>query len=244
MVLKIKNLPKPNFASGTEFQAAGGQTIHIEAIHADVQAIFKAFVTGFTDKYSTNYNSEEVYGRMDPVQMYKNTQRVISISFDVPSETEHEAMVNQKNCASLARMQYPVYDTLGNATSIKASPLFKIRFGNLISNNETGEGLVGTLAGFNYEVDTDRGFHIDKENRYFPKNVTVSLEFTVQHSHHLGFGGADGEAGKFNQFPYGGGKEPPSHDPDQVPDLNIQDEALSPEKRQAREDKLTRPRSG
>ena len=233
-------------------QANGGQIITIKAVHANDEAHFKAFVTAFTDKYTTSYNSEEVYGRMDPVQMYKGTQRVISISFDVPSESQSEAVYNQRACAALARMQYPVYGGT-NATSMQASPLFKIKFGNLINNSSGGGGLVGTLAGFNYEVDTDAGFFIENEN-YYPKTVKLSLEFTVQHTHQVGYGGSNAFQ---DSFPYNvGAADPasPSYKDSGVSEQDKQDlreaaenEALeqrqvdNPEKEQEIVDRITSP---
>lgn len=244
----------PGLFGATLNQANSGQTITISALHAEETASFKAFVTAFTDKYTTSYNSEEVYGRMDPVQMYKGTQRVISISFDVPSEGLADAQNTQSMCAALARMQYPVYGGT-SATSISESPLFKIKFGNLISDHTNGGALVGTLAGFNYDVDTDAGFHMQGTN-FFPKTVRISLEFTVQHTSQIGYG-----SGGFNTFPYKSGPSTPSSeaassgssqqsaassDPEPIPNLDIQNEGATqetpgsnPEKKEAIEEKLT-----
>ena len=209
-------------------QANGCQIISIKAIHANDEAHFKAFVTAFTDKFTTNYNSEEVYGRMDPVQMYKGTQRVITISFDVPSESQSEAELNQRACAALARMQYPVYAG-ASATSMQASPMFKIKFGNLINNSSGGGGLIGTLSGFNYEVDTDAGFFIE-DNNYYPKTVKLSLEFTVQHTHQVGYGGSNAF---MDSFPYNVGTADPAS-----PSYNSVEGSLSAEDKQINQENL------
>ena len=204
----------PKLSNGTAYQAnTMGHVIEIFSVHSGHSVKFKAFLTSFSDKYSTNYNSEEVYGRMDPVQLYKNTQRVISFAIDIPSESLEEAKSNLDKCSLLASMQYPVFSADGpgisNATSIQAAPLFKIKFGNLIQNSnvnagdaQTG-GLTGTIAGFDYSPETDAGFYDPKPygNTLYPKLVKISIEFTPQHEHGLGFTSSGAE--RVPNFPYG-----------------------------------------
>ena len=36
---------------------------------------FKAFLNNFSDSYASNWNAESVFGRMDPIPIYQNTQR-------------------------------------------------------------------------------------------------------------------------------------------------------------------------
>ena len=90
----------PKLSNGTAYRAnTMGHVIEIFSVHSGHSVKFKAFLTSFSDKYSTNYNSEEVYGRMDPVQLYKNTQRVISFAIDIPSESLEEAKANLDKCS-------------------------------------------------------------------------------------------------------------------------------------------------
>ena len=74
------------------------------------QAFFKAFITNFKDTWKTNWNQKETFGRMDAIQTYKNTQRSISVSFDVPSHSKDEAIDNFLMLQQLISMQYPVYE--------------------------------------------------------------------------------------------------------------------------------------
>lgn len=76
------------------------------------QATFKAFLTSFKDNFKVNWNQKQTYGRMDPVQIFKNTQRSINIEFEVPSHSQEEAIVNFKELEKLIMMQYPVYETV------------------------------------------------------------------------------------------------------------------------------------
>jgi hypothetical protein len=75
-------------------------------------ATFKAFLTNFKDNYKVNWSQKETFGRMDAIQSYKNTQRQISVSFDVPSHSIEEANLNFAELQKLIMMQYPTYETI------------------------------------------------------------------------------------------------------------------------------------
>ena len=44
--------------------------------------IFPAFLTDFSQAFDAKWNTEEVFGRMDPIATYQGTTRVISLGFD------------------------------------------------------------------------------------------------------------------------------------------------------------------
>ena len=46
-------------------------------------AMFPAIIDSYSETFKADYDQEELYGRMDPVQKYKNTSRSISVSFTV-----------------------------------------------------------------------------------------------------------------------------------------------------------------
>jgi len=132
---------------------------------------FKAYLTAFTDQYSSEWNSESVYGRMDPIQTFKNTNRKISLGWDVPAASFLEAKDNLRKASLLVSMLYPTYegDNTGRkgASLIAAPPLFKLKFMNLIQETQANpasagsaadSGLLGTMSGFTYEPDLESGF--------------------------------------------------------------------------------------
>jgi hypothetical protein len=166
---------------------------------------FKAFLTDFNDQYTTNWNSQEIYGRMDPIHTYKNTTRKITLGFDVPNFDVKEAIENAKNADLLIRSLYPVYETnKGLGTAILSSPpLFKIKFANLITNvayskdssdNITAEngGLMGWIDGYGFKPELDSGFFIEK-GKLFPKLFKVNFNFNIIHEHPLGVGMENGK---------------------------------------------------
>ena len=193
--------------------------IEIYPIHAQGGAEnksikFKAFLTQFDDQYQANFDGEGVFGRMDPIQIYKGTTRSISLSWDVPSMNEKEAKINLKKCSELMSMLYPVYQKLGKGDGqgrvMTAPPLFRIKFANLITNASSlggakssakDAGLFGTINGFSYSPDLNSGFLTSEEGDLLPQTISLGCQFTVVHDHALGWD-QNGNKAEPN-FPYG-----------------------------------------
>tara|TARA_R100000278_G_C5461162_1_gene160941 strand:+ start:243 stop:1043 length:801 start_codon:yes stop_codon:yes gene_type:complete len=170
---------------------------------------FKGFVTSFTDSYSSNWNTEEAYGRMDPITTFQNTARTINIEWDVIAAHESEAKNNMAKCESLFRMLYPTYISGDDsAGSIASAPLFKVKFGNLISKagsqagaDAASTGLLGTLGGFEYSPDFDAGFFLDA-GAMFPQTISLAAEMQVIHNFPVGWD-ASTNSFRTKNYPYG-----------------------------------------
>lgn len=188
-------------SGATSGQAERGQRIEITSLATGDVIHFKAFLTSFSDSFSSNFESEEIYGRMDPVKTFKQTTREISVAFDLPAGSAEEAESNMKKLGSLARSLYPVYGGVGTQ-SMKAPPLFKVKFMNLIQDTRNGQGLVVTLSGFDFSPEIENGFFISASgDQMSPKLVKLDLKMEVIHTHSLG----SKVTGRFrgpNQFPF------------------------------------------
>jgi len=193
-------------------------------IPTDNSVIFKAFVNDFSDKFESDWESEDVFGRMDPIKSFKGTKREISISWEVVAASSEEAEDNLARATLLFSMLYPVYNTSAGAsnsttpagggtgaTSMSAAPLFKMRFVNLVqsvtSPGEPGTsvpaktgGLVGTISGFSYSPDFDSGFFKKGQGTVFPQMIKLECTYTAMHTHALGWN-SQGEKRQKN-FPY------------------------------------------
>ena len=88
----------------------GQYYIHIQHIPSGVDVKFKAFITQFEDQFSSEWNTERTFGRMDPIRSFRGTQRIISLGWDVVADGIEEAHHNLKNCSTLLSMLYPSYD--------------------------------------------------------------------------------------------------------------------------------------
>ncbi len=213
----------PSNYNSADDKLANSKGLFLEIFHvpSEKSVKFKAFITQFDDQFQTEFAGETVFGRMDPIQVYKGTTRQISLSWDVPSASELEAQENLKKCSLLMNMLYPVYNTTGDQQRIMTSPpIFKIKFANLITNARGGttpggtakdSGLFGTISGFNYTPDMESGFIEVKDpssgsNKVslLPQTISLSCLFTVVHDHPLGWK-QTGEQEQPN-YPYGQGQ--------------------------------------
>lgn len=207
---KIQNAQaaKNSFADPSDFLAPN-YSVELYHVPTGKSVKFKGFVTGFTDSYSSNWNTEEAYGRMDPITTFQNTARTINLEWDVVAAHEEEARDNMAKCESLFRMLYPTYlSGEDSAGSIASAPLFKVKFGNLISKAGTGpgsdaasSGLLGTLGGFEYAPDFDAGFFLDG-GAMFPQTISLTAEMQVIHNFPVGWKAETSEFRTAN-YPYG-----------------------------------------
>jgi calcineurin-like phosphoesterase len=71
--------PKQNFStskdgSGT-YATTSGAVLKIESVIGDNRIVeFKAFLTTLNQNFSSTWNSEDVYGRNDPIATFQGTQ--------------------------------------------------------------------------------------------------------------------------------------------------------------------------
>ena len=73
------------------------------------KVMFHGFLKNFNDNFNSNWNKEEVFGRMDPIGIFKNTSREISLSWEVPAVSEGQARSNVESINKLIQFMYPKY---------------------------------------------------------------------------------------------------------------------------------------
>jgi len=164
---------------------------------------FKAFLTEFADDFSSTWNEEDVYGRMDPIVTFQGTKRSMNLNFDVPSSNYAEAVANYRRLSLLIALLYPGYSG-GGANAISSAPLFKVSFANWVNTGDGGSvqesGLVAAIKGFNFAPDMDAGVWDDPQF-ITPKLFNVSCQMTVLHTESLGWSGSNWRGN--GRFPYG-----------------------------------------
>jgi hypothetical protein len=135
-------------------------TIHIMHLPTSENVSFEGWVTQFSDSFNSNWSSTPVYGRQDPLPAFENTQRTITLGFDVVSDSMQQAIQNLVNVNRLIEFLYPMYEGGGRKlqNTLKAAPLLGLRWTNLISNAAAGEYLYGYIqGGVNYAPDIGEG---------------------------------------------------------------------------------------
>ena len=174
-----------------------GQKIIFHHIVSKSTVEFPAFLTQFEDQFTSEWNEEYAFGRMDPISTFKRTGRKINLGFQIVAESEEEAVNNLGRISTLMKMLYPSYNSvqgqLPSATHLHGPPLMKIKFMNLIQNSATGEELLGYVGGFSTSPITDSGFIEVGPGSIYPKAYDVSCTFTVLHTHKVGWYGTGDE---------------------------------------------------
>ena len=200
--------------------------IQFTSVISETSVKFKAFLTDFSDEFKSEWNSEQVYGRNDPIQTFKNTTRTINIGWDSPAGTAQEAEFNMRAAAQLTRMLYPGYTKPGNVSTIDRAPVIKVKFRNLIRDSG-GKPLLVTLSGLTFSPDLEAGFFDHRfaggdegarKLQLMPKLLKFSCTMTVLHRKTIGWDKNGNWPDDLNTFPNlitAGKKEAPDDD---VPD--------------------------
>ncbi len=192
-------------------------TISVKHLPTSEEVSFEGWVTEFSDQFSSNWNQTSVYGRMDPLATFENTQRTISLGFDIVSDNVDMASRNLANINYLIEFLYPEYisDQRSIQNTLKAAPLLGIKWTNLISNSSAPGYLYGYInGGFNYAPDIGEGGFIKRntsitseeretddvgpvgtlttvdttrKSSFIPKKVSISFTFNVLHTHLTGW---------------------------------------------------------
>jgi len=132
---------------------------------------FHAFIASLGDSYTVAYDKHDGFGRVEPIRIYKSTERKIDMSFYVVSTSPSDFDDMWVKINKLVTLLYPQYtkgkqlqDKDGNnvftqpfSQLIGASPMIRIRLGDLIRSNYSLYAL-GRLFGMG-----DPKFTIDKK---------------------------------------------------------------------------------
>ena len=162
---------------------------------------FPAFLTDLSQTFDAKWNTEEVFGRMDPIATYQSTKRTMSLGFDLPAGSLEEAKQNLQGCSELIKMVYPVYksfkiadeETIETITTdnsgvtntliekipaqftgpiLSKSPLVRIKFANLITGVDPS-GLLGWISGLSWKPNLEMGMFA-ADNEFYPKVIALS----------------------------------------------------------------------
>lgn len=110
---------------------------------------FHAFITQLSDDFTANWETSEGFGRVEPVRVYKSTNRRINVGFFIASTSDEDFDDMWVKINKLVTLVYPQYtqgrqlsDQTGNnqftqpfSQMIGASPLIRLRLGDLFRSN-------------------------------------------------------------------------------------------------------------
>ena len=128
------------YVDGSDAMANQGFTISFMHVPSGNSVFFKAFINSFNETFSCDWSEEAVYGRADPIRMFKQNTRNITLALMVPAASEGEAFENLAKIQKLVSFLYPSYSSTNNALAISQSPLIRMRVFNLATNAGAGTG--------------------------------------------------------------------------------------------------------
>jgi len=143
---------------------------------------FPAFVTAFSDNYTSNWKSEQAYGFQDQTGIFQGTSRKLTVSFQIIPNSMYEAAVYQRDLNLLIENLYPVF---GINWTPKSSPLFGIKLSNLIQ--EANSFLFGWLDGFELRPEFADGIFDGGPHLLFPKHWSATFSLNVIHRKRPGY---------------------------------------------------------
>tara|TARA_R110000824_G_scaffold270629_4_gene459105 strand:- start:404 stop:1180 length:777 start_codon:yes stop_codon:yes gene_type:complete len=97
-----------------------GAILYIQSTITGYTEEFPAFLTDFSQTFQSNWNTEEVYGRNDPIATFQGTKRTISLGFDLPAGSIQDAKNNLNRCSNLIQMMYPGYHPTSKTREVTA----------------------------------------------------------------------------------------------------------------------------
>ena len=162
------------------------QMLKIESAIESKVVYFRAFLTDLSQTFSSNWTTEEVYGRIDNMATFNSTKRTISLAWDVPAADEDEAQKNLEKCNILTQMTYPSYfkSAEANFKVIGKNPLVKVKFGNLVSDSDD-KPLLGWIDSISWKPSLDMGMFNSNSGEFYPKVISLSFNLNVLHQEDL-----------------------------------------------------------
>jgi len=208
-----------------------GYLIEVMHISSGKTCSFPSWLTEYSDNYTSEWKSERIFGRNDPIGSFSGVSRKLSVALEVPSFSVEESRENLHQLEHLFASLYPSYRPNNGVQVMEAYPLVKVRFANLIksarfkkNDNNVRLGLAGWIDNVSYSPDLEAGFHhpsagqgADSEvymgnesHTFYPKTLKFSFSLSVVHEHQLGWNrkkwlGPDGR-GNYTDITLSGGQ--------------------------------------
>jgi len=119
------------YTDGSDAMANKGFVVGFHHVPSGKEVYLKAFMTAYNETFSPDWAEEKVYGRADPIYLFKQTTRVITVGIKIPAASAGEAFENLTKIELLTQFLYPTYVDVQNAQTIAQSPLIRLQVMNL-----------------------------------------------------------------------------------------------------------------
>jgi hypothetical protein len=157
--------------SGRDMIKFGFEVINNDSPEQTTKAIFRAFLTNFTDNHSADWNGQKYMGRGENFYTYQGFNREVSFQFKVFAQSKQEMMPLYQKLNYLVSSLYPDYGSQG----FMRGNLVKLTIGEYFYRTP------GVLKSLNITVDDDYPWEIkynepetSKPNGPAPKTYGIS----------------------------------------------------------------------
>lgn len=182
------------------------QIIRFTSMSTGLSVEFPAFIKSYSDGYNIGWQGGTTFGRTDPIKHYSSTSRSINASFDIVARNRDIAASNFVQYSQLIRMLYPSYGPeIGGSNkvrTIKAAPLFRVKYANYINSPTDENGLLGCFGGMTFQPNFDAGHFISPEGDLLPLIYTLTFTFEPLHEAPMGFEAESSAWLGGEEFPY------------------------------------------
>jgi len=156
---------------------------------------FPAYLTAFQESFSPQWQETQAFGRADPIPVYSNTARSVTLGFSIPNYDSDDANENLKKLNKLIQSLYPGYTKLSTGATVLASPpLCRIKFANLLINHTNPfRGLLGYIKSFStdFQINAKGVFmksHVTPGRQtIFPRVLSFNITFQPLHESPIGW---------------------------------------------------------
>lgn len=201
----------------TSYSSATSAELKFTSMISGMEVKFPAFLTAISQNFKSSWQTENVFGRNDPIATFQNTTRTVSLSWAVPAASLEEAKQNEIKISKLITFLYPGYseftpvnndntEVKGVDGSIKKnlvmskSPLIKIKFANVIQAQD-GDGLLGWIDSIDWKPKIESGMFVSGRE-FYAKSFELSVTLNVLHQKDVGVDQAGKWLGDSKRFPF------------------------------------------
>jgi hypothetical protein len=198
--------------------AEAGTILEIIPVHIKNPPViqFLAYLDTITDRFESRFETQQPYGRADGYHIWTSNKRSINLTVKLLASSLTAGLDNLNNLSWLLAATYPTYKDRKTATSVAASPLFRVRYGNLIATmSGGGQGMLcmirnisvthdikeGTLAAVPFGMSAGGGNTAgalikaagfdnvvrEGEKVLIPKLIKLRFTLSVVHDHSMGW---------------------------------------------------------
>ena len=159
---------------------------YIQDLRTNEVLSFHAFLKTLTDAIKADYTQVSGYGRMDPVQIYKSTNRSISVGFTLYATSKEDFDEMWYKINKFVTLLYPQWTQgtkltqVGNDSFVQpfsqvlgASPVVRLRIGDVVKSNYSRFNLARTFGIGDIDINPSLGDVTSKFEEFTKKLSTV-----------------------------------------------------------------------